>query len=59
SRYTTEEQIDTVAEVFPKIVASLRQLSPFWNDHQQRPDFSSWQSELEKKYAKDQAAPEG
>jgi cysteine desulfurase len=34
SRYNTDEDIDKVLEVFPKIVASLRKLSPYWdNEH--------------------------
>lgn len=32
SRYTTEEEIDRVIEVFPDIVKRLRRLSPYW-DH--------------------------
>lgn len=52
SRYTTDSEIDAVLDIFPKIVANLRRLSPFWNDETQKPDFSSWQAELEKKYAK-------
>ncbi len=31
-RYTTEEEVDTVIEVFPGIVKSLRRLSPYWNE---------------------------
>jgi cysteine desulfurase len=31
SHYTTEAEIDTVIEVFPEIVASLRRLSPYWD----------------------------
>ena len=52
SRYTTDAEIDAVLDVFPKIVANLRRLSPFWNNETEKPDFSSWQAELEKKYAK-------
>lgn len=52
SRYTTDAEIDRVIEVFPQIVADLRRLSPFWDNETQKPDFSSWQAELEKKYAK-------
>lgn len=51
SRYTTDAEIDSVLDAFPKIVAELRRLSPFWDDEAQKPDFSSWQAELEKKYA--------
>ena len=31
SHYTTDTEIDTVIEVFPEIVASLRRLSPYWD----------------------------
>ncbi|HSL16554.1 MAG TPA: cysteine desulfurase NifS [Methylomirabilota bacterium] len=31
SRYTTDDDIDTVIEVFPGIVESLRRLSPYWD----------------------------
>ena len=31
SHYTTDVEIDTVIEVFPEIVASLRRLSPYWD----------------------------
>ncbi|MCD4751408.1 MAG: cysteine desulfurase NifS [Thermoanaerobaculales bacterium] len=31
SRYTTEEEIDHVIEIFPEIVANLRRLSPYWD----------------------------
>ena len=31
SRYTTESDIDTVIEHFPKIIARLRELSPYWD----------------------------
>lgn len=31
SHYTTDAEIDTVIEVFPEIVASLRRLSPYWD----------------------------
>jgi cysteine desulfurase len=37
SRYTTEEEIDTVIEVFPEIVASLRRLSPYWDAEKNQP----------------------
>lgn len=52
SRYTTDAEIDYVIREFPNIVSNLRRLSPFWNDATQKPDFSSWQTELERKYAK-------
>jgi cysteine desulfurase len=31
SRYTTDDEIDRVIEVFPDIVARLRRLSPYWD----------------------------
>ena len=31
SRYNTEAEVDTVVEVFPAIVESLRRLSPYWS----------------------------
>ena len=31
SHYTSDAEIDTVIEVFPEIVASLRRLSPYWD----------------------------
>jgi cysteine desulfurase len=31
SRYNTEDQIDQIIEVFPRIVANLRRLSPYWD----------------------------
>jgi len=37
SRYTTEEEIDTVIGVFPGIVRSLRRLSPYWDDEADSP----------------------
>ncbi len=37
SRYTTDEEIDTVIEVFPEIVASLRRLSPYWDTDRDAP----------------------
>jgi cysteine desulfurase len=40
SRYNTDEDIDTVVEVFPQIVANLRKLSPYWDNERNvpRPD---------------------
>ena len=32
SRFTTEEEIDYTLEVLPKIVKSLRKISPFWKE---------------------------
>ena len=37
SRYTTDEEIDRVVEVFPTIVANLRRLSPYWDQKHDRP----------------------
>ena len=37
SRYNTEAEIDTVIEEFPKIVARLRRLSPYWNQAANQP----------------------
>ena len=37
SHYTTDEEIDTVIEVFPQIVASLRRLSPYWDSKRNEP----------------------
>ena len=37
SRYTTESEIDRILEEFPKIVADLRQTSPFWDRTTQTP----------------------
>ncbi|MBI4700575.1 MAG: cysteine desulfurase NifS [Deltaproteobacteria bacterium] len=31
SRYNTEQEIDTIIEVMPAVVASLRRLSPYWD----------------------------
>jgi cysteine desulfurase len=31
SRYTTDDEVDHVIEVFPGIVANLRRLSPYWD----------------------------
>ena len=31
SRYNTEEEIDRIIEVFPEVVANLRNLSPYWD----------------------------
>jgi cysteine desulfurase len=32
SRYTTDAEVDTVIDVFPEIVRSLRRLSPYWDN---------------------------
>ena len=37
SRYTTDEEIDKVIEVFPGIVDSLRRLSPYWDAKKNEP----------------------
>ena len=37
SRYNSDEDIDTVIEVFPKIVANLRKLSPYWDNERNAP----------------------
>lgn len=37
SRETTEEEIDHVLEVMPKIVHNLRKLSPYWDQEKQCP----------------------
>ncbi|MCL2304181.1 MAG: cysteine desulfurase NifS [Planctomycetaceae bacterium] len=37
SRYTTEQEIDKVLEVFPSIIDRLRRLSPYWDYVENRP----------------------
>jgi len=37
SRYTTEAEIDTVIEQFPRVVERLRRLSPYWNQENNEP----------------------
>ena len=37
SRYNTDEDIDTIIEVFPQIVANLRKLSPYWDNETNAP----------------------
>lgn len=37
SRYTTDDEVDRVVEVFPEIVANLRRLSPYWDPAAGRP----------------------
>jgi cysteine desulfurase len=37
SRYNTDEDIDTIIEVFPQIVANLRKLSPYWDNQRNAP----------------------
>lgn len=38
SRETTEAEIDRVLEVVPDIIASLREMSPFWSEDGAKPD---------------------
>ena len=37
SRYNNDADIDRIIEVFPAIVARLREMSPFWDQENQRP----------------------
>lgn len=37
SRYNTEEEVDQVLEVFPRVVENLRRLSPYWDSEHNRP----------------------
>ena len=37
SRYSTEEEVDRIIEVFPEIVANLRKLSPYWDSEKNQP----------------------
>jgi len=37
SRYNTEEDVDRVVEIFPQIVAQLREASPYWDNDKQAP----------------------
>lgn len=37
SRYNTAEEVDRVLDVFPRIVANLRRLSPYWDSEHDRP----------------------
>jgi cysteine desulfurase len=37
SRYNTEDDVDHILEVFPGIVASLRRISPYWDDQKNQP----------------------
>jgi cysteine desulfurase len=37
SRYSTEEDIEHALEVFPRVVANLRRLSPYWDPPHDRP----------------------
>ncbi len=37
SRYSTEEEVDHIIKVFPKIVQDLRNASPYWDQENNRP----------------------
>jgi cysteine desulfurase len=37
SRYNDEKDIDRIIEVFPEVVRSLRRLSPYWDNENDRP----------------------
>jgi cysteine desulfurase len=37
SRYTTEDEVNRVIEVFPEIVANLRRMSPYWDADKNQP----------------------
>ncbi|MEI8374702.1 MAG: cysteine desulfurase NifS [Planctomycetota bacterium] len=37
SRYNTDDDIDHILNVFPKMVANLRRLSPYWDQQQDAP----------------------
>jgi len=37
SRYSTDEDVDRIIEVFPEIVHNLRRLSPYWDSANARP----------------------
>jgi cysteine desulfurase len=37
SAYTTEAEVRRIAEVFPKVVANLRNMSPYWDQKNNRP----------------------
>lgn len=37
SAYTTEAEVKRIAEVFPKVVADLRKMSPYWDQKNNRP----------------------
>ncbi|MBN1908355.1 MAG: aminotransferase class V-fold PLP-dependent enzyme [Pirellulales bacterium] len=37
SRYNTEADVDRILETFPRVVASLRQVSPYWDAAANRP----------------------
>jgi len=37
SRYNTDEDVDRIIEVFPRVVANLRRLSPYWDNEANAP----------------------
>jgi len=37
SAYTTEEEVRTIADVFPQVVANLRMMSPYWDQKTNQP----------------------
>lgn len=37
SRYSTDEEVSTVLDVFPRVIDQLRRLSPFWDKVNQKP----------------------
>jgi cysteine desulfurase len=37
SRYNTDEDIDKIIDIFPQIVANLRNLSPYWDNERNAP----------------------
>jgi cysteine desulfurase len=37
SRYNTEAEVDRIIDVFPRIVANLRRLSPYWDQEKNAP----------------------
>ncbi|MCS7306388.1 MAG: cysteine desulfurase NifS [Thermoguttaceae bacterium] len=37
SRYTTDQDVERIIQVFPEIVRKLRRMSPYWDSEQNRP----------------------
>ena len=37
SAYTTEAEVKRIAEIFPKVVANLRNMSPYWDQKRNCP----------------------
>lgn len=37
SAYTTEAEVRQIADIFPRVVANLRQMSPYWDQKRNRP----------------------